>query len=263
MAALHPSRRAAPLAVALWGTVLATVSLAATEQARAAAASSTFENCNDKIKVVGDSLDTKFPKGNSSTTLEKVKITGCDMEITANRASSNGFNVEDSSWTLDGNVHIRSNQQQSRIDSDKAIVQFKNSEIHRITITGSPAQFEQRRPDCGQVTRGHAKQMIYEAGPGVVSLVDDAWLSDGNGREMQSPGLWYDIRNAEMGYSSDKKRNPAGSATGTGDGEGSKRITITIDPKAAKNAKENEGDKKPDAASSPCTKPPASPPPKP
>ena len=236
MAALRPSRRATTLAVVLAGAVLAAASLTAMAPARAAAASSTFENCTDKIKIEGNEGKAKFPKGSTPLTiLNKVKITGCDMEITANSASStSGFDISDSNWTLDGNVHIRSNQQQSRIDSDKAIVQFRSNEIQRITITGTPAQFEQKRAGTDQITRGHAKQMVYEAGPGIVSLVDDAWLSDGNGREMESPGLWYDIRNQEMGYSSDKKRNPAGSAASSGEGETGKRIIITIDPKAAK-----------------------------
>jgi lipopolysaccharide transport protein LptA len=236
MAAPGPSSRATPLAVVLCGTVLAAVSLGVVAPANAAAAaSSTFENCTDKIQIAGNEGKAKFPKGATAlATIEKVKITGCDMEITANRASATSFDVDNANWTLDGNVHIRSNQQQSRIDSDKAVVQFRNSEIQRITITGSPAQFEQKRPGTDQVTRGRAKPMVYEAGPGIVSLVDNAWLSDGNGREMESPGLWYDIRNQEMGYSSDKKRNPAGSAANSGDGESGKRIVITIDPKAAK-----------------------------
>jgi len=235
MAAPGPSSRATPLAVVLYGTVLAATSLAAMTPATAASASSTFENCTDKIIIAGNEGKAKFPKGSTPlATFEKVKITGCDMEITADRASSTSLDVKDSNWTLNGNVHIRSNQQQSRIDSDKAIVQFRNNEIQLITITGNPAQFEQKRPGTEQVTRGHAKQMVYEAGLGIVSLVDDAWLSDGNGREMQSPGLWYDIRKQEMGYSSDKKRNPAGSAVSSGEGESGKRIIITIDPKAAK-----------------------------
>ena len=245
MAALGPSRRGTPLALVLWGTVFAAASLTGGAPARAAgAASATFENCTDKIKIQGDEAKAKFPKGSIPvSTLRKVKITGCDMEITANTASSTSFDVSDSNWTLDGNVRIHSIQRQSRINSDKAIVQFRNNEIQRIDFTGSPAEFEQKRPDSDQVTRGHARQIVCEASSGIVSLVDDAWLSDGNGREMESPGLWYDIRNQEMGYSSDKKRNPAGSAVSTGEGEGGKRITITIDPKAAKNGKKPDDGK--------------------
>ena len=106
------------------------------------------------------------------------------------------------------------NRQHHAFESIRVIraLSIDAGQIQRITITGSPAHFEQKRPGTDQVTRGRAKQMVYEAGPGIVSLVDDAWLSDGNGREMESPGLWYDIRNQEMGYSSDKKRNPAAAA---------------------------------------------------
>ncbi len=55
------------------------------------------------------------------------------MEIKANTVSTTSLDMDDSDWTLNGNVRIRSDQQQSKLSSDQAVVQFRNSEILRIT----------------------------------------------------------------------------------------------------------------------------------
>jgi lipopolysaccharide export system protein LptA len=262
MAAPVPSRRATSLAVAVSGAVLAALGCLAVAPASGAATSSTFENCSGKIKIDGRQGKASFPKGGAATTtLSDVTITGCDMEIRANKASSPDFSVANSSWTLDGNVRIKAIQQGSRINADQAVVKFVDSEVQLITITGTPAEFEQQRSDSDQVTRGHAGKMIYEAGPGIVRLVDNAWLSDGSGKTLESPALWYDIRKAEMGYSSDKGKttNSASGVTSSSDGD---RVVITIDPKASKNAKKKDEGKAPaspppdaNGSSSPSPKP--------
>jgi lipopolysaccharide transport protein LptA len=242
MAALRASRHATSVAAAASTFVLAMLGLSAATPATSAAGSSTFENCTGTITIDGRKGKTKFPKGGVTTTsLENVTITGCDMEIKANLATSDTFDLKDSDWTLNGNVRIRSNQQQSRINADQAVVLLRNSEIQRLTITGKPAEFEQKRPGSDVVTRGHARQIVYEAGPGIVNLVDDAWLNDGSGKTLQSPALWYDIRKAEMGYSGKKGGKGEGSpASETNDGD---RVIITIDPKASKGAKKDDSAK--------------------
>jgi lipopolysaccharide transport protein LptA len=255
MPALRPSSHATPLAAAC-GAVLAALGLVAAAPAWSAG-SSTFDNCSGTITIDGRKGKTSFPKGGvTTTTLENVTITGCDMEIKANTATSDTFDVKDSNWTLNGNVRIRSNQQQSRISADQAVVLLRNSEIQRLTITGKPAEFEQKRPGSDVVTRGHARQIVYEAGPGIVNLVDDAWLNDGTGKTLQSPALWYDIRKAEMGYSSETKGGKSGSS-GSESSSG-ERVIITIDPKASKS-KKNDADKSTQAPGSsnpaPTTKP--------
>jgi hypothetical protein len=92
--------------------------------------------------------------------------------------------------------------------------------------------------------------MIYEAGPGIVRMVDNAWLSDGSGKTLESPALWYDIRKAEMGYSSDKGKttDSASGVTRSSDGD---RVVITIDPKASKSAKKKDEEQAPTPPASP------------
>jgi lipopolysaccharide transport protein LptA len=206
----------------------------------AATGSSTLGTCG-KINVNAKQGGAKFPKGGAGTTkLTDVTITvdGCDMEIKANTIQTTSLDLDDSDWTLNGNVRIRADQQQSKLSSDQAVVQFRNSEILRITMTGNPAEFEQRRPDSGLITRGHAKQMVYEAGPGTVRLVEDAWISDG-GKEIKTPQLVYDIRKAEI-RSTGNEDGSKGSGGSTGSSGTGDRVIITIDPKASKGAKKDD-----------------------
>jgi lipopolysaccharide transport protein LptA len=229
------SRRPVSLAAAASGTLLAALCLAVTVPVGAATGASSFADCG-KITVDSKNLGAKFPKGGDATTTFNdvtIKVAGCGMEIKARRGETTSLDTNDSDWTLDGNVRIRSDQQQSRLSSDHAVVQFRNGEVQRITITGKPAEFEQQRPGTGQVTRGHANQIVYESGPGTVRLVDDAWLSDG-GKEIKTPQLVYDIRRAEI-------RNTGIEEGSTRSGSGSsERVIITIDPKASKGAKKDD-----------------------
>ena len=254
MAAPRPSSRARLLAVAASGTLLATLCVAAWVPALAATGPSSFADCG-KITVDSKDLGAKFPKGGDATTIFNdvtIKIAGCGMEIKARKAETTSIDTNDSNWTLDGNVRIRSEQQQSKLSSDHAVVQFRNGEVQRITITGTPAEFEQTRPETGLITRGHANQIVYEAGAGTVRLVDDAWLSDG-GKEIKTPQLLYDIRKAEIRNTGSGDDSSGKSSSGSGD-----RVIITIDPKASKATKK-AGDAKPAATPTPSGQNTASP----
>jgi lipopolysaccharide transport protein LptA len=240
----HPSNRVRPLVAAASAALLAASGLAASVSTRAAADTPpTFADCGT-ITVDSKKWGGTFPKGGTATTSftggVTIKVAGCDMEIKAARAETTSLDTNDSSWTLDGNVRIRAEQQQSRLSSDHAVVQFRNGEIYRITITGDPAEFEQQRPGSNVITRGRAREIVYEAGTGTVRLVEDAWLSDGS-KEIKTPQLVYDIRKAEIRNSGTAE---GGSRTPSG---GNDRVIITIDPKASKGAKKNGQDDKPPA----------------
>jgi lipopolysaccharide transport protein LptA len=85
--------------------------------------------------------------------------------------------------------------------------------ISRATITGKPAQFEQRRADSDKVARGHADEIVYDVAAGTVRLTSDAWLSNGQ-NEISGPLLVYSMR---------EQRVEAATAAGTGE-----HIHITI-----------------------------------
>jgi lipopolysaccharide transport protein LptA len=242
MAASRHSNLIQSLVSGLSGAMLAALGLAAVAPVQAASSSNPIANC--EIHIEGTDLGTKLSKskgGDTRIDLPDAKITACDTKIVANHArgtsrDSNWF--DDSTWTFTGDVHVELGEQQARLTSNEAVVQFRNKEVQRLTIKGDPAEFEQKRPKSEDVTRGHAKNIVYESAAGNITLQDDVWLND-SGREFTGPCLVYDIRNAQVGKLGCGRE---------GDQNG-QRIHITIP--AAKDQKKQDDDKNPPAPTPP------------
>ena len=154
----------------------------------------------------------------NSALLRDVTIRQCDNSIEAAEArSTGGIAFENSRWTFSGKVRIKAGT--GNMSSDKAVVEFRNNLISEAVITGSPAEFEQKRTD-GNTSLGHANTIGYEALGGKISLRENAWLSDGC-NEITGQQLVYNIAEQRV------EGQPRTNTTQTGDG----RIRITIQPK--------------------------------
>jgi lipopolysaccharide transport protein LptA len=145
---------------------------------------------SSKIDYKGDSVD-----------FQNVTITQGDTKVQADRAHVTGLDTDNSHWTFEGNVRINGEQHGS-LKSDAAVVEFRNKYISKATVTGSPAEFEQKRTDTDEVARGHAKEIVYNVSDGTVRLSkgpagrpvdDDAWIWDGH-NALSAPELVYNIR---------------------------------------------------------------------
>jgi lipopolysaccharide transport protein LptA len=182
---------------------------------------------NQEIVVENKSLDMDYR--NNNAVLRDVVITQCDMRIQAAEARvSGGLNFENSKWTISGDVRI--NAQGGSLRSDKAIVSFADNLISRATITGEPAEFEQKRDD-GTTARGKANTIDYETTSGAVSFTTGAWLSYGR-NEITGQQLTYNIRTQSVqGQSVTMK-------------EGS-RMRIVIQPDKPPTTPEPDKEKKP------------------
>lgn len=151
--------------------------------------------------------------------LKKVVISQGTLRISADRARATGLNFANSRWNFEGNVHIDA-EQRGNLHSDQAVVEFRDNHIARATITGKPAEFEQKRAN-DQVARGHADEIVYDVNDGTVRLTNDAWLSDGQ-NEISGPVLVYNIREQRVQ-----------AAAGPNDAAGSEqRVHISIAPRA-------------------------------
>lgn len=179
-----------------------------------AAPAAALEGCREEVEVTGENLAGNFRKNFSE--LRNVIISGCGTRIEAKLARFSKFDFEDSRWTFEGNVRIDMDDQNGRLRADEAVVNFRDNQLSRVEITGSPAEFEQKRTDSNAVARGRAGEIVYELGPGTVSLSKDAWLTDGS-TEIKNPQIVYDIRRQQVQASS----RP-----------GSERVRITIKPGA-------------------------------
>ena len=124
--------------------------------------------------------------------LTDVTITYGKMTVKADRAFATAGDFKNSRWTFDGNVRINADPR-GNLHSDEAVVEFEDNQLKRATATGNPAEFDQKREDSDQVTRGHAKEIVYEVGAGTVRLSNDAWVADDKG-VMTAPEITYDLR---------------------------------------------------------------------
>ncbi len=142
-------------------------------------------------QIVIDAKPAEVDYRNNHAVLRDVVITQCDMRIEAREARvTGGLDLEDSRWTISGDVRITA--EGGRLRSDKAVVWFRNNLVSQATITGTPAEFEQLRAD-GSTSRGRANVIDYQTTNGTVSLKEDAWLMVGC-NEITGQQLVYNIR---------------------------------------------------------------------
>jgi lipopolysaccharide transport protein LptA len=168
-------------------------------------------------KLPIDVASSKVDYKGDTVIFQDVVITQGDTKVQADHAHATGLdNFDNSHWTFDGNVRINGEQHGS-LKSDQAVVEFRNKYISKATITGNPAEFEQKRTDTAEIARGHAHEIVYNVTDGTVRLSNDAWLSDGH-NQISGPELVYSIR---------EQRVQATTQPGTDD-----KVHIVIDPNA-------------------------------
>lgn len=190
------------------------------------AATSAADCANAEIVLDARSMDAATRTNDA--VLRDVVITQCDTRIQGREARvSGGLNFENGQLIMSGDVRISA--EGGHITSDKAVVSFRNRLISRATITGSPAQFEQKRDDGG-ISRGRAGTIEYQTEAGTVSLSDDAWLTTDGKNQISAKTLVYNIRTQSF-QGRPKTNTPEPSGTG--------RIRIVIP------AREKPEEKKP------------------
>jgi len=171
------------------------------------------------IDVASSNVDYK----GDSVVFKDVVITQGETKVQADHAHATRLDDFDNShWTFEGNVRIFG-EQHGNLRSDQAVVEFRNSRISKATITGNPAEFEQKRTDSDLTARGRAKEIVYDVGDGTIRLSTDAWLTDGR-NEISGPELVYNIREQAV---------QAATRPGSED-----KIHIKIEPKGTEDPQE-------------------------
>jgi lipopolysaccharide transport protein LptA len=175
-------------------------------------------------KLPIDVASSKIDYKGDSVVFQDVVITQGDTKVQADRARAVGLdNFDNSHWTFEGNVRINGEQHGS-LKSDQAVVEFRNKYIAKATVTGNPAEFEQKRSDTDEIARGHAREIVYNVNDGTVRLSNDAWLSDGH-NEISGQELVYNIR---------EQRVQAAATPGSND-----KVHIRIEPKTNEDPNKN------------------------
>lgn len=187
----------------------------------AAAALPDFSGLPVSVDAAASEIDAKT----NTLVFKNVVISQGAMRVSAEHARATGLNFANSKWNFDGNVHIDA-EQSGNLRSDQAVVEFKDNHIARATITGKPAEFEQKRANSDAVARGHADEIFYDVTDGTVRLTGDAWLSDGQ-NEISNPLLVYNIREQRVQASAAPAAVPGGD----------QRVHIIIAPRAGATGK--------------------------
>jgi len=185
---------------------------------------------NQEIVLEGKPLEMDYR--NNNAVLRDVVITQCSVRIQAAEADiKGGLNFENSHMTISGDVRITA--EGGSLSSDKAIVSFRNKLISAATITGTPAQFEQKRDD-GTTARGRANTIDYDTASGTVSFNTNAFLSYGR-NEATGQQFVYNIRKQSL--------EPGQAKPGASIGNG--RVRFVIHPDKPVTLPDKDKEKKP------------------
>jgi lipopolysaccharide transport protein LptA len=172
--------------------VLLALGLALAPAAGTAAGAAPLATASSELPINLDASKVEIDARSNTLAYTDVTISQGTTRVQADHAHASGLNFANSHWTFEGNVRINA-EEHGNLRSDQATVDFRDNHITRATITGKPAQFEQRRTDTNQLARGHADEIVYDVTEGTVRLSDDAWLTDGQ-REISAPLLVYNVR---------------------------------------------------------------------
>ena len=176
-----------------------------------------------------EATSTEVDGRTNTLVFSDVVISQGATRVQADHAHATGLNFANSRWTFEGKVRIDA-EQHGNLRSDQAAIEFRDNRIARATITGKPAEFEQKRTDSDQLARGHAGEIVYDLNDGTVRLTNEAWLTDGQ-NEISGPLLVYNIR---------EQRVQAAAAPGTDE-----RVHITIAPRGVPGPGKTEPAKPP------------------
>jgi len=183
-------------------------------------ASAAAQSPRSTEKIVMDAVPVEVNYRSNTAVFRDVVITQGDIRIEAREANvKGGLDFENGEWTISGDVRIR--VEGGNLKADKAVVWFRNNLISRATITGAPAEFEQKRED-GNLARGHANTMDYETATGTVSFRENAWLTPDGCNEITGNQMVYNIKTQSM------QAQPGGTAAPGAGG----RVRIVIQPGA-------------------------------
>lgn len=165
-----------------------------------------------------DAASSDFDYKNNALRFREIRLSQGVLRVEANEALATGLNFDNSQWTFQGAVKISTAD--GLLTSDQATVDFRDNNLARAVINGSPATFSQQRAAAAaggkpRLVRGAAGRIDYDLAAGTVRLSESATLSDG-ANEIAGRTLVYGLRDQRV------LANPGEQST--------ERVRITIQP---------------------------------
>lgn len=141
-----------------------------------------------------DADSSEFDRKNNRLVFHGLQIRQGPLRIDADEATATRLDFEDTRWEFTGNVRIENTG--STAWADRADILFREHRIRSAEMTGQPVRFEQvsvaTEDGAVTTTKGRANAMEYDVDSGIVSMVQDAWLSDGS-NEVTGDRISYDL----------------------------------------------------------------------
>ena len=155
----------------------------------------------------------------------KVRITQGDVSIAADQGQGQGQanrrskdpDFNNSLWVFRGNVKIAVNG--LKLNANEAQITFFQQQLTKAVASGTPATFEELAAKTGRLAHGTADSIEYDTGKGLVHLMNNAYLTDGQ----------YEFRGSTLKYNVLTQATAAESAD-----PGSQQIHIVVPPPPAK-----------------------------
>lgn len=203
-----------------------------------AASAALAQDGDDRLTIKLDAESTQADGLDGGISFRGVTITQGDTFIKADEASSSGLDFRNSTWTFIGEVRFGargstasaaravlefreqelvsatltgrpvnfSQAAQSRIDlsSRSARLEFEDSALSRAQFEGGPVRYRQRSDDL--TTDARADRLSFDAPAGVVTLLGNAWISEGS-REISGNRITYNyVSRSVVAAGNDKER---------------------------------------------------------
>jgi lipopolysaccharide export system protein LptA len=136
-----------------------------------------------------DATWSELDRRNNRLVFRNLHITQGSLAISADEATADPADFEDSTWIFTGNVQIENAGLQAWCDS--AEMTFSNNALLKTSLRGKPARFVQPRAG-GSSTEGRGDLLEYDLGARSIQMTGNALLSDGS-NEITGSKIAYDL----------------------------------------------------------------------
>jgi lipopolysaccharide export system protein LptA len=168
---------------------------------------------------------SELDRRNNRLMFRQLNITQGALAITADEASADPADFENSVWVFTGNVTIVNGG--TKTTCDRAELTFRANRLRKAVLTGQPARFTQPGVGGAAATEGRGRVLEYDLDAATIQMVNDAFLSDGKS-EISGSRIAYDLRREVV--------TAGGTAGGPAGQQGQVRMRITPQKKTEEPA---------------------------
>lgn len=147
------------------------------------------------MPITLDADSSEFDYNSSRLVFRGLRLDQGNIRVQADVAETERLDFTDGLWVFSGNVQV--DAETARLYCDEARLTFRNHQLTRAELFGSPARFEQDTTSGNNVNSGEAGKIVYELDNGILELTDQARFSDG-ANEISGELISYDLNAGKL-----------------------------------------------------------------